>query len=216
MGEAKRRKKNSNYGKGRNAIYIDTIFLNRALPATWETFSKIHPNLFSDSQMSRKVNVMNVSDLVPFLVEYAGGPNSVTGWPGLGRDQDIDVFVFRCLDFWRSVTVKPYIIGEYEENYNIVSKGGQNYNIQLIDVDFVAPSIKLHIAQNQSFKKYKAISMVCNDPMYDSIIKKGILEGVFFMRYRLRCDEDRMTAPISWQDIRYPIARTWGLEHHQL
>jgi hypothetical protein len=217
MGEAKRRKQiNSNYGKARNAIYIDTIFLNRALPATWEVVSKLHRNLFSDSEISEKINVLNVSDLVPFLVEYAEKPNLVTGWPGLGRDQDIDVFVFRCLDFWRSVTVKPYIIGEYEKNYNIISKGEQNYNVQLLDVELVAPSIKLHIAQNQSFKKYKAISMVCNDRMYDYIIKEGILQGVSFMRYRLRGDEDRMTAPIGWQDIRYPIARTWGLEHHQL
>lgn len=217
MGEAKQRNKtNSNYSKGRNAIYIDTIFLNRALPATWESFSKIHPNLFSDSEIGRKVNVMNVSDLVPFLVEYAGEPNSISGWPGLGIDQDIDVFVFRCLDFWRSVTVRPYVIGEYKQNYNIFRKGDHNYNIQLLDVDYVAPSIKLHIDQNQSFKKYKAISMVCNDPMYDLIIKEGILQGVFFMRYRLPCYEDTMNAPISWQDIRYPIARTWGLEHHQL
>ncbi len=130
----------------------------------------------------------------------------MTGFPGFGGDKDIDVFAFRCLEFWRGAYVEP----------NIVNIGNQKCAIKMFDVDMVWPSIEEHIISNQSFKKYQAIAMVCNDPAYDFIIKNGIKQGVSFMRCRLQGDQDQMTAPINWQNIIYPIGRSWSLEHYQL
>lgn len=207
MGEAKRRKQvDQGYGKGRNAIYIDTIFLNQALLAACSVICKLHPHLFTEEEWDLRINRINIFDLVPFLVEYGFNKNEFTGFPGFGGDKDIDVFAFRCLEFWRGAYVEP----------NIVNIGSQKCVIKMFDVDLVWPSIDQHIISNQSFKKYQAIAMVCNDPVYDLIIKSGIKQGVSFMRYRLQGDQDRMTAPINWQNIIYPIGRSWGLEHYQL
>lgn len=207
MGEAKRRKQlDTSYGKRKNAIYIDTIFLNQALLEAYDVYFKVYPHLFTREEWNKRTNEINISNLVPFLVEYGLKKHEVTGFPGLGSHKDIDVFAFRCVEFWRGAYVKP----------NIVNCGNQRCVIKMFDVDLVWPSIENHIIANQSFKKYQAISMVCNDPAYDLIIKNGIKQGVSFMRYRPKEDKDQMTAPIGYQNIIYPIGRSWGLKLYQL
>ena len=207
MGEARRRKQlDQNYGQGKNAIYIDTIFLNQALSDAYDVYHQAYPHLFTRKEWEKRLNRINVSKLVPFLVEYGLQEHEVTGFPGLGSNKDIDVFVFRCVEFWPGAYVEP----------DVVNYGDQRCVIKMFDVDLVWPSVEQHIISNQSFKKYQTIAMVCNDPAYDLIIKNGIRRKVFFMRYRLQGDKDRMTAPISWINIIYPIGRSWGLEPHQL
>jgi hypothetical protein len=213
MGEANRRKQvDKNYGKRKNAIYIDAIFLSNAIPITYEVVTKLHPNLVEGDELDKKLNSINlnsinISDLVPFLVEYASAKNEITGWMGFEDDKDIDVFVFSAPGCGVSTWADPAVL-------NI---GKQCCNIQLLKEEgFVMYAMQSHVVKNQSFKKYESISIVGNEKIYDDIIKKGILSGVNFMRFKLINDNDRMIAPISWQHIVFPIGRMWGLEHHQL
>ena len=79
MGEAKRRKQvDQGYGKGRNAIYIGTIFLNQALLAACSVICKLHPHLFTEEEWDLRINRINIFDLVPFLVEYGFNKNEFT------------------------------------------------------------------------------------------------------------------------------------------
>jgi superfamily I DNA/RNA helicase/Txe/YoeB family toxin of Txe-Axe toxin-antitoxin module len=188
----------------KSAIYIDTIFLNQALFYAGQVYQKLHPNRFSNNEWSKKLNVMNISELVPFLIEYITPEHPNYKWPGLSSDKRIDVFAFKCSEVWGEVTVDP-------DQFYVNDK---ECCIQLFEVDLVAPSIQSHIVKNM--QQYKAISIVGNDVLYDIIIKKGIEKGFSFSRYKSHHIEDKMTAQVPFQYIAYPIGRSWGLQSYEL
>jgi hypothetical protein len=217
MGEAKRRKEiDKNYGKRINAIYIDTIFLSRAILNTYNTIAALRHNLNKRDEWEKNdesykklnsidLNSINVSKLVPFLVEYASIKNEITGWMGFEDDKDIDIFVFSCPGCGVLSSVYP----------TVLNLGKRCCNIQLLtEESFVMFAMQSHVVKNQSFKKYESISIVGNEQIYDGIVKQGMLQGVNFMRYKLTGDDDKMVAPISWQRIEFPLGRMWGLEQN--
>ncbi|QDZ41587.1 AAA family ATPase (plasmid) [Euhalothece natronophila Z-M001] len=187
-----------------SAIYIDTIFLNQALFYTGQVYQKLHPNLFSKNEWSKKLNVMNISELVPFLIEYISPEHPNYKWPGLSSDKRIDVFAFKCSEVWGQITVDP-------DQFSVNDK---ECRIQLFEVDLVAPSIQSHIVKN--IQQYKGICIVGNDLLYDIMIKQGIEKGFSFSRYKSHHMEDKITAQVPFQYIAYPIGRSWGLQSYEL
>ena len=218
----------------KSIIYIDNIFLNRALCYTLSSYSEKYFDKFTDTEWDSNINSANISELSKYLIEYSSNTDENYNWLGLEQSEEVDVIAFDCdkFHFDSGVYTNREFLYVNKTKVNIIIKTvnpSNIYNSATFDNEIndsaLAPLIDLHISKNRILKTYKSICLVGIDKYFNALIEKCYKRKFPIMRYTVKetvdiggliVKDQINNNNILSQDIKYPIARMWGLKHEEL
>ena len=190
----KRKKKSHSNGKTFNRkistnntiVFIDYIFLLKAIYDTKKIYSKIYPN--------RTFNKILISSLVQYLIELA------ENW---GKNI-VDIYV---------ITADEYPLDEDVISMDVKEIDIENDSIPIhqINCDFISFQIE-ELAKTNTIQN---IILFADDSAYSPILSSWQESAIDIILIKFS-EESRMPPKIKYYDINYLLGRCMGLDQHEL